>query len=248
MEDLLTSSVFGALSYAPPEVGLIPVLAVARDSDGNKPLADIAHVEIASYEFWPWLDEEGCIRCEPDVLITLHHPNGEKTIILVEAKFHHGKSSLAGEEQAPRDQLAREWDNLASLASKEHAQCFLVYVTADMGFPTGAVDEARAEYSQKRSASLNVLWISWRQIPNVLTGVESRILRDMVDVVKRLDLVFYRGFAPVTPMTIPWQFKKADRHWLWSYISQQPVYWTFGNLPFFDWPQLDLNPGWRFVP
>jgi hypothetical protein len=39
--------------------------------------------------------------------------------------------SEANDKEAPKDQLAREWDNLVLKANQEHAKPILLYVTAD---------------------------------------------------------------------------------------------------------------------
>jgi hypothetical protein len=76
--------------------------------------------------------------------------DNQKIIILVEAKYLSDKSSEANEEGAPLDQLAREWDNLTSLAHREKATSILLFVTADIGFPKKSIEDSRQEYAQKR--------------------------------------------------------------------------------------------------
>ena len=65
------------------------------------------------------IEEPGCILCESDLIIRLDDKTG-RHLIFVEAKYLSGKSSeedLSIEE--PYDQLAREWDNLVSIARRE---------------------------------------------------------------------------------------------------------------------------------
>ena len=142
MEDLLTSCVFGTLRYLPEDEGLLPFLRLAKTVEGETLLAVIPDGAKADYCFWPPLAEKGCLPCEPDVLLTITEPGGKKHLVLIEAKFRSGKSFEADDEkERPNDQLAKEWDNLESLATAEGAEPFLVYLTADFGCPVAQISE-----------------------------------------------------------------------------------------------------------
>ena len=151
MEDILTSNVFGLFRYLSPDEGLLPFLALAEEGDRRRPLATLPAASTAEYQFWPGYRERDCIFCEPDVLIRITEPTGKRHIVLVEAKFHSGKSSEEDDQSiAPYDQLAREWDNLVCLAEDEGASAWLVYLTADYGYPFEDVEASRAAFHDKR--------------------------------------------------------------------------------------------------
>ena len=108
MEDLLTSNVFGLWRYISANFGLLQFLRTSQDVDGNPiylPLDDCK----ATLDFWPWLKEYSDAKgAEPDVLVSLVYPSGEKLLILIEAKYLSGKSSFADKGETPNDQIARE--------------------------------------------------------------------------------------------------------------------------------------------
>lgn len=133
MEDTLTSNVFGLIKYVEPEQALFSFLAGAQDLSRSKPLTFLqqASCDFINYEFWPRWSEADCYGCEPDVVIRVHLKGDRRLVILIEAKYHSGKSSVADQElERPNDQLAREWDNLVHLAQRERAQPILIYLTA----------------------------------------------------------------------------------------------------------------------
>ena len=108
MEDILTSNVFGLIKYLPPSEALIPFLKQAEDPEGCRPFEDLSSGVVVEFEFWPMIEEAGCKRCEPDLILRIRDDNGLR-LVFVEAKYLSGKSS---EEDfsftEPCDQLARE--------------------------------------------------------------------------------------------------------------------------------------------
>jgi hypothetical protein len=97
---------------------LLPLLERAKDQNGGRLPPQLLNAGIADYCFWPWLEEEACDGCEPDVLIRLDGTAG-KGLVLIEAKYRSGKSSVQDEGERPNDQLAREWVNAQTLAQRE---------------------------------------------------------------------------------------------------------------------------------
>ena len=69
MEDILTSNVFGMCVSARQEA-LLPFIAEAETPEGSHPLANLSSNVRAEFSFWPWIQESGCIGCEPDVVYT----------------------------------------------------------------------------------------------------------------------------------------------------------------------------------
>ena len=226
MEDILTSNVFGLLRYLPPEHGLLPFLAHASSHDGRKlempvPIPD---VEVDT-EFWPPLAEQGCTRCEPDVLIRIAWPPPDcrRFLVLVEAKYLSGKSSEAEESSTePCDQLAKEWGNVESLARREGREPVLVYLTAAFGRPVEDILRAAENHHRKTnrtSLPFTCYWLSWRHLALVAesradldsSATASYILEDLGEMLNRFDLVFFGGFSPHEPVSaMAWRFDVGD--------------------------------------
>lgn len=232
MEDILTSNVFGLLKYLPAEKGLLPFLAGAEDIDGEMPLAFLAKaqgVEEQRYEFWPNWNYTGEGTCEPDLVLRLSWP-GRKLLIVVEAKFHSGKSSGPDEKsEALKDQLAREWDNGVRVAQAEGREPWLVYVTTDAGCPVRDLRESIAEYKAKRNDEPppRILWLSWRRISEVYRDSTDPILVDLMRLAKRLNLVSFSGFTPIeTVPIIEWRY--SDSGYRWPILDELPlVTWRY---------------------
>lgn len=231
MEDLLTSSVFGLLSYLPPAAGLLPFLEMAEDDAGEAPLAGRLvprpAQEVCDLRFWPKWCEVDCPACEPDVVLRLSLADSKRLILAVEAKYLSGKSSEADEATAkPTDQLAREWLNLKAVASREGAEPVLVYLTTGLGRPHGEIRDSLRELSAKRpdDPSSVILWLSWRRLSQ-LKG-DHPILKDVRKLVERLGLTYFSGFGSFGPkLPLPWRFAR----WFRWHIEPQPINWSFTN-------------------
>lgn len=256
MEDILTSNVFGLLKYLPPEEGLLPYLAQAETLDEQRPFADLAIPGTkVKYEFWPWHSEAGCVGCEPDVELTITWPSGKKALVFVEAKYLSGKSSEEDDEstedkkpaqpEPPKDQLAKEWQNLVSRAG-ENIEPVLVYLTADVAMPCQDLKDSRTAFKAKcRGATrpFNCAWLSWRHLHSVATGSRHEAMVDMNRMLQRLNLLFFSGipeFRRLAPFD--WSFA-APRHetprrsrqaevvahlnFEFSFPSVGPIQWRF---------------------
>lgn len=227
MEDVLTSCVFGILSYLPPEKGLLPFLRKTQTLDGQ-PCAtfDIGEVAHVDYHFWPPLRESGqdgeaefdCHPCEPDLLLKIHRADGSRLNVLIEAKLWSGKSSGPSEEPgAPRDQLAREWDNLVCLSRRENAEQLLIYLTADYSIPKDQIRESAEEYDRKRPGSHFACgWLTWRKIPKLFHGDSDDGLQDLVKLSERLNLRFFDGIVVNESLPdIAWRFQPGALQFAW---------------------------------
>jgi hypothetical protein len=239
LEDLLTSNVFGAIKYVTYKEGLIPLLSEAERLDGNKPLQGLKDISKVEYQFWPFLEEEGCNPCEPDVLISITQSNGKQILILVEAKFKSGKSSEADLSDKPSDQLSKEWDNLIRHAKRKNSEPYLLYITADIGFPEKEINESISDYFFKKPGStIDILWLSWRKLPAIFHNSENEIIKDLVRLLRRQGLIFFEGFKisqvedfnwqfqagnvgyPVSqPLVITWSFRPIDIKWKFEKLS-----------------------------
>jgi hypothetical protein len=140
-------------------------------------------------------------------------------MILVEAKFHSGKSANdlgPDAEPSPIDQLAREYDALTYYAQAERSTPVLVYLTADHGLPVDDIESSSLEYSSLRNSEAMIAWLSWRQIESVLRVAEDPILIDLRDCLRRLDLRFFGGFSVSAPGTVtPWRFSIGSLTFSW---------------------------------
>lgn len=219
LEDLLTSNVFGSIKYVPFVDGLIPLLSGIEDSNEKNPFKDLSQILRVDYSFWPYLKEKNCIGCEPDVLISIEYETGAKTIFLVEAKYKSGKSSEAtDDDDKPHDQLAREWDNLLVFAKEKNAKPYLLYVTADFGYPKEDIEEAQSEFEKKRGARIDIVWISWRKLPIIFHRNKTDILEDLIEILRRQWLIFFEGIsAPKHIESIEWHFHGHSLKLNWSF-------------------------------
>ena len=222
MEDILTSNVFGLFQYLPAELGLLPFLACAEDTAGNQPLAFLVGEQAPAsrsvdYEFWPWFEEPDCIPCEPDALLYVELDGRDDLLILIEAKYLSGKSSEADDESdKPTDQLAREWDNLTHVARQRNATPILIYLTADMAYPTADISPSVQEYESKRPDvdTPTILWLTWRRITDVFQSAAEPILQDLVRLIKRLNLIAFEGFQPLGQLSgLNWRFELLGFDW-----------------------------------
>jgi hypothetical protein len=244
MEDLLTSNVFGSLKYVLPQDGLSYVLTSAEDVNGNKIQLPQDIVKI-QYDFWPQLREADCNPCEPDVLLRVNFSNGQKTIILVEAKYHSDKSSIADDSELPTDQLAREWHNLVKLAETENSIPLLLYVTADIMCPVESIIDSQNELQKKNLPEMNAFWVSWRRIHSLFKKAsEESILADLTKVLELQGLTFYERKTLEKPVKINWAFKVAMKL-DWGY---GPVFhgWSFNQNKNYNWRMKNKAIKWRF--
>lgn len=230
MEDLLTSNVFGLMKYLCPKAALIPFLSLAKNLEDHE-LADLLEdgFEIERLRFWPFLAHPDCIGCEPDVDILLRGKDGERTWILIEAKYQSGKSSAAlDEDKRPNDQLAREFDNLKKLSQQlDIERCAVVYLTTDYVCPRGALEESINEYEKKRGFRPDIYWLSWRMLFDVLETVnlhEDKIVNDLTALVSRLNLTMFRRLRINELKGVDWGFERIPKRWDWK--ASKPE-WSF---------------------
>src|ERR1700730_3330355 len=245
MEDILTSSVFGLLKHAP--VSLRRFLSRASLPDGSRPLSSLERGRRGRIRFWPWLQGNGVLPCEPDVSIEVEMDESNR-LLLIEAKFLSGKSSFAepGIGPAPpdhraNDQLAREWQNLALL----DRQGWVIYLTCDYCIPVKEIEESQRDLPLHDG---RICWLSCRDILHVEPeSVETAFLNDVQVLLTRLDLRPFLGIRIPDGSPPDWSFRTSQwRRWCLNEIEkprwrfQAPVatqWWAFGELRL---------PSWRF--
>lgn len=246
MEDLLVSNVFGSVKYLQPQKGLIPIISASEDVNGKGPSFAFETICDAKYQFWPWIKEQDCNGCQPDVLITIHLER-MKIILLIEAKYLSDKSSEEDAGIAPQDQLAREYDNLERKAKQEHAVPLLMYVTADIGYPKESIMASAKEYTAKRNMDMQVFWISWRKITRLfLNAKKDSILSDLAQILTDQGLVFFEGMPKLEPIRIDWSFNTVI-NWDWSFVQSFVISWRFEKTEKINWQQYETDTiNWRF--
>jgi len=169
-------------------------------------------------------------------MIRLNDPTGCPWIVFVEAKFRSGKSSEEDESSsAPYDQLAREWDNLASMAESEKAQPMLVYVTADIGVPRQDIAASARASSEKRSVCdkarhFQCAWLSWRQLSVIFRGAQKPVLRDLCAMANHLSLYYFEKLMPfdLSPLAA-WEFRADLGEFDWNAIGKTAAIWRFAK-------------------
>jgi|SRR2546427_9120315 len=242
MEDILTSMVFGTLQRSDPRL-LGVVLRAASTPDGTLPFVSLPPIAHATYRFWPAMREENCRFCEPDVLIDI---DGGRLLLLVEAKFRSGKSSVADDaEKLPScgavDQLAREWENLRAFASGREA--WLLYITADVVMPRKDIEEAQNEL---RNQPARIAWISFRTLPGALRNASSPWIAGLVRALERVGLTAFEGMRP--PSTYKgggWHFASAPVVFEWAGAASR-LTWNFFP-PRWNWSVKAVRLDWRFA-
>jgi hypothetical protein len=229
MEDLLTSDVFSTFKYLKVNDGLIPFLTKAISFKHNKHPNFLTEIKSADYVFWP---RTTYLNREPDVLIILTKIDGSTISILIEAKYMSGKSNLNRDEESldkennrlkhlDGDQLAELYmelqegnihipdKSLREKFKKSEGNRFVFFVTAHYSFPRKDIEETFDVFKKKQYGnhnSLDIFWINWMSIIDVIEEVKSRIdfknasttsllLSDLNDLLYKKELVPFHGFS-----------------------------------------------------
>ncbi|WP_043433410.1 hypothetical protein [Cystobacter fuscus] len=247
MEDLVTSLVFGTLEHCEPS-WIAGFLRRAQLSNGTRPLHTLAEPVKVVWEFWPWIHEDGCIGCEPDVSLQLQLPEGRHVDLFLEIKFLSGKSSrddlltpTSEQERLPaRDQLAREWQNLRKRTQQTQADdAWLLYVTPDIVMPTRDLAEAQQELLRKDKISGHIAWLSLRELHPLLRGARSGWLTSLRTALERLELLPFQGISKARHRErASWSFVRFEFKRRSSSLS-----WSFGG---FQWTRRPMLFDWRF--
>ncbi|WML52376.1 hypothetical protein RCG17_23835 [Neobacillus sp. PS3-12] len=197
MEDLLTSDVFSTFKYLDVGNGLIPFLKKATRFMDNAPPDFLEDIVEADYVFWP---RTTYLNREPDVLIILTKKDKSTISIVIEAKYHSGKSNaFRGEgsidkENKPLDHL--DGDQLAELFKEiqdgkifigdpllrskyiqSEGNRYLFFLTAHYASPRHDIEETFKVLEKKQYFNQNshhFYWINWMSIIVVIDEVNSR--------------------------------------------------------------------------
>ena len=145
------------------------------------------------------------------------------------------RPSPSDDHDHPYDQLAREWDNLVSLAGREGADPYLIYLTADIESPADDIEASKTEYQSKRpGAPFSCGWLSWRHLDRCLRnlrrqGVDNPCLRDLTRLCERLELQFFNGISAIEPEPLHWRFRTAPKVFTWPGRPPETIDWRFAR-------------------
>ena len=235
MEDILTSNVFGLLQYVSPELGLFKFLAEATTCEGDQPLKRltsdcVVRRDAIEYEFWPfWAEGNGDAGCEPDVVVFIPCDDAMSYLLGIEAKYRSGKSSEADEEaDCPTDQLAREWHGLVQRARSRNARPLLVYLTADVNCPKDQIHSSVADCRKRAACPTEpvIAWLTWRQLSRLFQRAADRHLRDIADLAKKMNLIFFEGISPLASIRVDWRFEALAPQWRFE-VAPFSCRWRF---------------------
>jgi hypothetical protein len=197
MEDLLTSDVFSTFKYLDVNNGLIPFLKKAISFKDNVPPDFLEDIVVADYLFWP---RTSYLNREPDVLIVLTKKDQSTIAILIEAKYHSGKSNANREETATDkenkalehldgDQLAELFKELQDgkiyigdpIIRDKYIQSagsrYLFFVTAHYASPRHDIEETFKVLEKNQYFNQNYhnfFWVNWISIIGAIDEVNSR--------------------------------------------------------------------------
>lgn len=197
-EDSLTSAVFGHLRYVPPAVFWPALFAAARTTDG-RPLCHVlpAGATALEVQFWPRTSFG-----EPDLKLTLRHPDGTTAVVVIEVKLWAGKSG-AGD----RDQLIRYLRGVPDAV--------LIYLTP--GDPFAEIADSSRSPIRLPGDEHRLFGLRWqtlqdiaRQSAHTAPPPADLILRDVAKFLDRLGLSGFDGWkdypdlSDLTPTRAPW--------------------------------------------
>lgn len=234
IEDLLTSVALGSCAYVPPGVALLPFLRLARSVDGDSlepALADAVDVETT---FWPdwaaFTDGDGGVPgAQPELVVSVRHAGGRRSVLLVEVKLHSGKSSLPSSSAEISDQLAKYWLHLRRHAAAIGASPIgVVYVTTSSSLPVADLDASQAELLTKARPAAPFFWVSWRKFVSAVDARNSPLLQDVVQLLRdrwNLAEIEMPNWPSPLPSPRPWSFTTG---WTWGKPSAEPR-WVFSG-------------------
>ena len=239
MEDVLTSSVFGAFQYSDTSDALIQFLQKSKRVYGEVPIEDDTdglQVSFGDYEFWPlWSGIEGVNNCEPDLIIEIQNSTGKNILVCIEAKFKSGKSTFPSIDGEISDQLAKQWVHLYREAQNKSCMPWLIYLTADTATPKRAIRESKDELFNKPGFSneaqqLRISWLSWRELVELFNHSDKQQLSELSSLAKYLRLAYYKGMGRFDQLPeFRYKFRADSKRFNWDFRPTMTSNWEFGN-------------------
>ena len=256
IEDFLTAIALGACEYVEHRLALIPFLETARSHTGQH--LRLTHVDVSSAEMTFWKmrealhegDQQIANAGEPELVVQLTTASGERRWLLVEAKLHAEKSSIALEGPTVTDQLAKYWLHLrrivADAGAPEEAALGVVYITKHPVLPTADLEASERELKQKGHLSPRFYWTNWRELSRIAkaNAGESRLLRDLARVLEEHfempEIAMAWSWPEPRALNATWTFA-----WEWPAVPAAPPAWVFS----WAWPVAPVEhyEAWRIT-
>jgi len=218
-EDYLTSCIFGALKYLPPDAVLFPFLKFSFNYRSNETFEEYLkqkNINLSNlkpkFHFWPRSSTYG----EPDLVITLEGGAGS-FIIAVEIKYFSMKH---GEEE--QDQLARYYLALGTIDGREtFSQKGIKYFSGDLlalVYLTQFEAELEIEESLKalelkgiRYAHDKFFHLRWQELPKIIEPLllkehdsyEKIICMDIKNLMESKALLPFTRFSKLSGELLP---------------------------------------------
>ena len=240
-EDLLTSDVFGALRYLPPDEGLIRILCAAKRFSDGKCFEFGEGEGLRETLFWNRLKES-----EPDVILVF-----EKSVVFIEVKYLSGKSGHFSEEldaitnleAASSDQLYREFVDLHNYKG-EFERRFLIYLSAHRRMP---VEDIRAgsraisvlDAKLAPRYEMHTFWLSWYAVYTTLLQLMADqkdphrllVLSDIKNLLFKKGFRYFQGYRSEY---FPYIIDPVPRKEVYFH-RREPSYFYF-HIPYIDSP------------
>ena len=197
-EDLITSDVFGSMSYLKDKI----VSDVLINLINKKCKSNIEYIEEPSinYHFWPNISKFR--RVEPDLIIELIDKNEENYLkIMFEFKWHSEQST--DESSKEPYQLPQQW---SCIDSKDRKKTFHIYLVLDKKLVKHKIEKINPDnwkfnfYNWKQ----RLIVLSWQEFINFLndnyyksvSAEYKRWIEDVIEYYRVLELRFppFRGF------------------------------------------------------
>ncbi|WP_018922775.1 hypothetical protein [Salsuginibacillus kocurii] len=226
-EDVLTSSVFGLLSYISSPALLVDMLAQVEPVLGERPF-QVKPVTQVEFHFWPRLHTS-----EPDLVLVFCHEDDTYTLTAIEAKYLSPKSSLEKWEvpaedrsAAGRDQLVKQMQDLQLLETrrlfaipeKAAVQYAMYYVTNDHIAPGTDLNETIRAMPKDLAMSMTLAWFDWAYIYEAVLRDRKRSLqdekikRDLKQLCESLEFTRFGGFRHIKSVQkATWKIAEGER-------------------------------------
>ncbi|MDR6232782.1 hypothetical protein [Pseudomonas oryzihabitans] len=212
-EDEITALIMGPLEFLPPaDVGKFWRALVEPTANQSQLPFPKGLVECASLHFWP---RRGI---EPDLLVELCWPTGERRLLLVEFKW---KAPLSGD-----DQLHRQWQEF--LTNTERQQAYHLFIAPDISSGLNAK-------SEKDIWEGRLILHSWLSVLGLIRTISTtgspgldRWQARVTDFLRKVGIRRFQGFINLGLPTYP---------------QHQPVFWCAldGFLALNPPPRLSLS-------
>lgn len=211
-EDILTSTVFGALRYLRPDIILIPFIEASflyneqrtnlwkkLNSEGIE-LRCYREIE---YVYWPRNNNYG----EPDLIILFkNHIHGyDDFLLIVEAKFKSGKSGTEENDQLVRyyEAITNDIENFSEprVSGFKGKKGYIVYLTEAEAYS----DIAASSYllgNKYNELKDQIFHLKWQQLYKTFETMyefcssnEKAIVNDLIEYLKKLGLRDFSGIS-----------------------------------------------------